>query len=164
MTLQQWLDQSHHQSREVQDRVRLAIDFLQRHYGVAHAERVLSEIQCIDFSQPVELPAIPARTILVGSKDRRDSPSRTVYFTKSEHSIDGLGVAASGPARTNPKVLDEVPHRYEVLVPIPSGEALQSMCAPDADTWSVEGRKLLAAGGGHQFLIPNMNRYLRFMA
>jgi hypothetical protein len=162
MTLQQWLDQSQQQSREVQDRVRLAVDFLQRHYGVARAERVLSEIQCIDFSQPVELPAIPAQTILVGSKDRRDAPSRTVYFTKS--AIDDLGAASNGRLRTNPKVLDEVPHRYEVLVPIPSGEALQSMCAPDADTWSVEGRKLLAAGGGHQFLIPNMNRYLRFMA
>lgn len=162
MTLQQWLDQSQHHSREVQDRVRLAVDFLQRHYGVGRAERVLSEIQCIDFSEPVELPVIPAQTILVGSKDRRDSPSRTVYFTKS--SIDGPGVATSRPWRTNPKVVDEVPHRYEVLVPIPSGEALQSMCAPDADTWSVEGRKLLAAGGGHQFLIPNMNRYLRFMA
>ena len=162
MTLQQWLDQSQHQSREVQDRVGLAMDFLQRHYGVGRAERVLSEIQCIDFSQPVELPAIPAQTILVGSKDRRDSPSRTVYFTKS--AVDGLAVAASRPLRTNPKVLDEVPHRYEVLVAIPSGEALQSMCAPDADTWSVEGRKLLAAGGGLQFLIPNMNRYLRFMA
>jgi hypothetical protein len=112
----------------------------------------------------VELPAIPAKTILFGSKDRRDSPSRTVYFTKPEHAVDGLGVATSGRLRTDPKVLDEVPHRYEVLVPIPSGEVLQSICAPDADTWSVQGRTLLAAGGGLQFLIPNMNRYLRFIA
>lgn len=164
MTLQQWLDQSQHESREVQDRVRLAMDFLQRHYGVGRAERVLSEIQCIDFSQPVELPEIPAQTILVGSKDRRVAPNRTVYFTKSEPPVDGLGVAASGPLRTNQKALDEVRHRYEVLVPIPSGEVLQSMCAADADTWSVEGRKLLAAGDGLQLLIPNMNRYLRFMA
>jgi hypothetical protein len=163
MTLQQWLDQWKHKSSQVQDRVRVALNFLQKHYGAGREDKVLSEIRCIDFSHSVELPPIPAKTMLVGSKDPRVSPYRAVYFTKSGHPADRLGISTSGALRTNPKVLDKVLYRYEVLVPIPSGEALQSICAPAADTWSIEGKKVLAAGGGLQYLIPNMNRYLRYI-
>jgi Bacterial toxin 46 len=163
MTLQQWLDQWKHKSPEVQGRVHVALDFLQKHYGAKNEKKILDEIRCIDFSRPVELPAIPARTILVGSKDARVSPYRAVYFTKSGHPVERLGISPQGALKTSPKVLDKVLNRYEVLVPIPSGEALQSTCAPAADTWSVEGRKVLAGGGGLQYLIPKMNRYLRYI-
>ena len=61
-------------------------------------------------------------------------------------------------------MLDKILHRYEVVVPIPAGEALQSICAPAADTWSIHGQKILAGGGGLQFLILNMNRYLRYVS
>ena len=122
---------------------------------------MLSEIRCIDFSHPVELPMIAAKTALVESKDPRVSPYRAVYFTKAGHPIERLGVSSTGALRTNPKVLEKVLHRYEVLVTIPPGEVLRSICAPAADTWSIEGRRTLAAGGGLQYLIPNMNRYLR---
>jgi hypothetical protein len=162
MTLEQWLDQWKHKSPQVQERVRVALDFLRKHYGTRD-DRILSEIKCIDFSRPVELPAIPAKTMLVGSKDPRVSPYRAVYFTRSGHPADRLGISTSGALRTNPKVLDKALYRYEVLVPIPSGEALQSTCAPAADTWSIPGQKVLAAGGGLQVLIPNMNRYLRYV-
>ena len=164
MTLQQWLDPWKHKSPQVQARVQVALDFLKKHYGAAREDKILSEIKCIDFSHPVELPAIAAATVLVGSKDPRVSPYRAVYFTKSGHPAERLGISTSGALRTNPKVLDKVQYRYEVLVPIPSGEALQSICAPAADTWSIAGKKILAAGGGLQILIPNMNRYLRYVA
>jgi putative RNase toxin 46 of polymorphic toxin system len=163
MTLQQWLDQWQHKSPAVQDRVRIALDFLQKHYPAATADRVLSEIRCIDFSHPVALPTIPAGTPLVGSKDPRVSPYRAVYFTRSGHPAERLGISTAGALRTNPKVLDKVLYRYQVVVTIPSGEALQSTCAPAADTWSIQGKRILAAGGGLQYLIPNMNRYLRYV-
>lgn len=163
MTLQQWLDQWQHKPRAVQDRVRVALDFLRKHYGAARDDKVLGEIRCIDFSHPVELPAIEARTVLLGSKDPRVSPYRAVYFTRSGHPVDRLGVSPSGALRTNPTVLDKVLHRYEVMIAIPSGEVLQSICAPAADTWSIAGRKILAAGGGLQYLIPRMNHYLRHL-
>ena len=67
MTLQQWMDQWRHKSPAVQDRVRIALQFLQKHYGVEKADKVLSEIRCIHFSHQVELPTIPAKTTLVGS-------------------------------------------------------------------------------------------------
>lgn len=54
-----------------------------------------------------------------------------------------------------------IKHRYEVLVMIPQGEVLQSICGPPKDPWSIAGRQVLVAGGGVQFLIPRMNRYLR---
>ncbi len=60
-------------------------------------------------------------------------------------------------------MLDKVLYRYDVIVAIPSGEVLESTCAPAADTWSIAGRKVLAAGGGLQYLVPNMNRYLRYV-
>ena len=163
MTLQQWLDQWQHKSPAVQGRVRIALDFLQKHYGTSRPDKILSEIRCIDFSHAVELPAIAARTMLVGSKDPRVSPYRAVYFTKSGHPADRLGISTTGALRTNPKALDKVLYRYEVIVGIPSGEALESTCAPAADTWSLPGKKVLADGGGLQYLIPNMNRYLRYL-
>ena len=163
MTLQQWLDQWEHKSPDVQKRVGVALGFLQTHYGEG-ADRVLREIRCIDFSHPVDLPMIPARTTLVGSKDPRTSPYRAVYFTRPGHPLDRLGVSATGALRTSPKVLPKALYRYEVLVPIPPGEALRSTCAPAADTWSIEGRNILAAGGGVQYLIPNMNHYLRYVS
>ncbi len=92
MTLQQWLDQWKHKSPQVQDRVRLALDFLQKHYAGARPGKVLDEIRCIDFSHPVVLSSIPAGTRLVGSKDPRVSPYKAVYFTRSGHPMDRLGI------------------------------------------------------------------------
>jgi hypothetical protein len=166
MTLQQWLAQWTHKSPAVQARVQVALDFLRRHYGPTRTgpaldEKILGEIRCIDFSHPVELPMLPAGTALVGTKDPRVSPYRAVYFTKSGHPADRLGISTVGALKTNPKVEEKALYRYEVLVTVPRGEALQSVCAPAADTWSVQGRKVLAAGGGLQYLIPNMNRFLR---
>ncbi len=163
MTLQQWLDQWKHKSSDVQQRVRTALDFLQKHYGTNRPDKVLSEIRCTDFSHPVTLPMLPAGMQLVGSKDPRVSPYRSVYFTTPGHPAHRLGISTSGALRTNPVVMDKVLYRYEVLVPVPVGEVLQSVCAPAADTWSIQGRRVLAAGGGVQYLIPNMNRYLRFV-
>jgi len=163
MTLQQWLDQWSSKSPDFQDRLRVALEFLERHYGAERQEKILSEIRCIDLSQPVTLPFISAGTPLVGSKDPRISPYRAAYFTKSGHPLDRLGVAGSGSLRTNPAVVDKVQYRYIVQVSIPRGEALESICSPAADTWSMAGRRVLAAGGGLQYLIPNMNRYLRFI-
>jgi hypothetical protein len=42
MTLQQWLDQWKHKSRDVQDRVQVALKSLQKHYGVGRDDKVLS--------------------------------------------------------------------------------------------------------------------------
>ncbi len=163
MTLQQWLDQWTRKSPDVQQRVRRALEFLQRHYGAPREDKVLSEIRCIDFSHPVDLPTIPAGTILVGSKDPRVSPFRAVYFTRVGHPVDRLGVSSSGALRTDPAIMPKALYRYQVLVSVPTGEALQSVCAPAADTWSLPGQKVLAAGGGIQYLIPNMNRFLKHL-
>lgn len=163
MTLQQWLDQWQHKSSAVQARVAVALNFLQQHYGTGKPDKVLSEIKCIDFSHPVELTTLPSFTSLVGSKDPRVSPYRAVYFTKSGHPADRLGISTSGALRTSTTVLDKVLYRYEVLVTIPKGEVLQSACAPAADTWSIQGQRILASGGGLQYLIPNMNRYMRYV-
>jgi hypothetical protein len=170
MTLQQWLDQWKHKSQEVQDRVRVALDFMRKHYGTRD-DKILSEMRCIDFSRPIELPALQRGTILVGSKDPRVSPYRAVYFTRSGHPMDRLGISTRGALRTDPRAteVDKTLYRYEVIARIPSGEALASTCAPAADTWSIPktkwtpGKTVLAAGGGLQYLIPMMNQYLRFI-
>ena len=163
MALQQWLDQWRHKSRDVQDRVQVALEFMQKHYGATSFDKILREIRCIDFSRSVQLPTIPVNTRLVGFKDPRVSPYRSVYFTKSGHPVHRLGVSTSGALHTNPKVLPKTLYRYVVLVAIPVGEVLQSTCAPAADTWSIERRKIMAAGGGLQYFIPNMNRYLKYL-
>lgn len=168
MTLQQWLDQWKHKSKDAQDRVNLAFGFLQKHYGAACEDKILNEIKCIDFSHPVCLPALNTGTQLVGSKDSRVSPFRATYFTKSGHPVQRLGVASSGDIShrgnvLHPTVMEKVIYRYEVIVPIPSGEVLQSICAPAKDNWSIHGRTILTTGGGLQYLIPAMNRYLKYL-
>lgn len=169
MTLEQWLEQWTHKSGDVQARVKMALEFLQTHYGTTRSDKILNEIRCIDFSHAVSLPHIPSGTVLVGSKDPRVSPYRATYFTKSGHPSSRLGVASQGNVSyrgnlLHPTIVDKVLYRYEVLAPIPPGEALQSICAPARDNWSISGQTILTAGGGLQYLIPNMNRYLRFMA
>lgn len=168
MTLEQWLDPWKYKSTDVQQRVKLALEFLERHYGAAREEKILREIKCIDFSHPVSLPTLFLGTILVGSKDPRASPYRAVYFTKSGHPVHRLGVASEGNLSSrgnvlNPKIEGKVLYRYKVVVQIPVGEVLQSICAPARDNWSIHGRSILTAGGGLQYLIPSMNRYLRFL-
>ncbi len=168
MTLEQWLDQWKSKSKDVQDRVGMALEFLKQHYGATRTDKILSEIQCIDYSHPVSLPTLTAGTELVGSKDPRVSPYRAVYFTKSGHPVQRLGVASSGNIShkgnlLHPTVKDKVLYRYEVIVPIPQGEVLQSICAPAKDHWSILGRTILSAGGGLQYLIPSMNRYLKYL-
>jgi hypothetical protein len=163
VNLQDWLDQWQHKSPAVQARVNTALDFLTTHYGADRPGKILSEIKCIDFSHPVELPELPAHTRLVGSKDPRVSPYRAVYFTRSGTPTDRLGVSDRGALRTNPAVVQKALYRYEVLVPVPRGEVLQSVCAAAADTWSIDQQKTLVNGGGVQYLIPRMNRYLRYL-
>ncbi len=163
MTLQQWLEQWKQKSKPVQDRVTVALDFLQRHYGRSNDAKILSEIRCIDFSHPVSLPSLLRGTHLVGSKDPRVSPYRAVYFTKSGHPVSRLGVSSEGNLKHSPSVREKALHRYEVMVSIPSGEVLQSICAPARDHWSIRERTVLVAGGGLQYLIPAMNRYLRYL-
>jgi Bacterial toxin 46 len=168
VTLQQWLDQWKHKSPQVQARVQTALDFLQKHYGkepdkTRRENKILGEIKCIDFSKSVSLPTMTAATRLVGVKDPRKPPDSAVYFTKSGHPASRLGIATEGALPTDPRVLDKALYRYEVVTPIPAGEILESTCAPAADTWSIVGQKVLADGGGLQYLIPNMNRYLRYV-
>lgn len=163
MDLNTWLAQWAHKSQEVQGRVRTARTFLQQHYPT-RPDRILSEIRCIDFSRPVSVPSLPVGTQLVGFKDPRVSPYRASYFTRAGIPMERLGVSSSGNLRTSPKVLPKTLYRYEVLVTIPEGEVLESTCGPAADMWSIIDRKVLASGGGLQYLIPHMNRYLRFIA
>lgn len=169
MDLNQWIDQQTRKSVSVQKRVDVALQFLRHHYGVMNEQKILSEIRCIDFSRPVETPTMPPGTVLVGSKDPRVSPYRGAYFTKPGHPADRLGIASEGNLShrgkvIDPKTRDKVLYRYEVLVMIPKGEVLQSICAPAKDHWSIAGRQVLVAGGGVQFLIPRMNRYLRYLS
>lgn len=163
VTLQQWLDQWQHKSHEVQNRVRVAHDFLQKHYAARGDDDVLSRIRCIDFSHAVEMPTLSRGRVLVGMKDPRVSPYRSAYFTEPGHPVRRLGVASIGNLRTDPTVLEKIQNRYEVMVDIPVGEVLKSTCAPAADTRSVQKSRILADGGGLQYEIPNMNRYLRFV-
>ena len=162
MTLGQWLEGWTRKSVEVQTRVKTALDFLQKHYG-NNGAKILSEIKCIDFSRSVGLPNLMQGTKLVGSKDPRISPYRAVYFTRSGHPAERLGISTDGNLKSNPKILAKVLNRYEVMVGIPCGEVLESICAPASDSWSIKDRTVLAAGGGIQYLIPKMNRYLRFI-
>jgi hypothetical protein len=173
MTLEQWLDQWTRKPPGVQDRVQLALGFLEKHYGTDRKDKILNEIRCIDFSHPVSLPTLDAGVQLVGSKDPRVSPYRATYFTKSGHPVQRLGVASSGNIShkkpgfkanvLHPAIKDKVLYRYEVVVPIPAGEVLQSICASAKDNWSIHSQTVLADGGGLQYLIPSMNRYLRFL-
>ena len=48
VTLEQWLDPWKYKSTDVQQRVKLALEFLERHYGAAREEKILREIKCID--------------------------------------------------------------------------------------------------------------------
>ena len=162
MILQQWIDQWKHKSPDVQVRVKTALDFLRNHYGNNDA-RILGEIKCIDFSRPVSLPTLMRGEKLIGSKDPRISPYRAIYFTRSGNPANRLGISTESNLKTNPKIVEKVVNRYEVVVTIPTGQVLESTCAPAADTWSIKGQQVLAGGGGRQFLIPRINLYLRFI-
>lgn len=111
--------------------------FLQPHDGRA-SDRILNEIRCIDSFAPVELPMVQAGTPRAGVKDPRVSPYRAASFTKPFHPARHRGVSTAGNLRTSPAARNKVLYRYDVLVTIPGGEALP-------------------------FLIPNTNRYLRFV-
>ena len=173
MDLNQWLDQQRRKSKQVNDKVDAALDFMRHQYG-SNDRKILNEIRCIDFSKDVKGVSIAKRTILVGYKDPRVSPYKSSYFTRSGNPADRLGVSTVGrPAHYDHakkkvtweagKTLDKVIRRYEVLIPLTPKDALMSTCAPAADTWSVQGKKVLAAGGGLQYLIPQANRFLKFL-
>lgn len=174
MTLEKWLEgkqATSGNSPEWQTRVDIALTFLKSHY--AHEGQILSEIKCIDFSKEVSTPMLARETMLVGFKDPRISPYRSKYFTKSGYSAQRLGISTygrpsfkdreTGATWTAGSALEKVMLRYEVMVSIPPTEVLMSSCAPAADTWSLEGKTILAAGGGLQYLIPNANRFLRYI-
>ncbi len=169
MQLSNWLEQQRRKSKTVNDKVDLALAFMQNHYG-NNDRKILSEMRCIDFSKQVEGVGLDRGTILVGYKDPRVSPYRSSYFTRSGHPASRLGIATeSRPSYKDRKTgkkysadttLEKVIRRYEVMVPITKKDALMSYCAPAADNWST-GKKVLAAGGGLQYLIPQANRFLR---
>lgn len=120
MTLEQWLDPWKYKSTDVQQRVKLALEFLERHYGAAREEKILREIKCIDFSHPVSLPTLFLGTILVGSKDPRASPYRAVYFTK----VGASGASIRGRLRRQsqlPRQRAESENRRQGALPIQSG-------------------------------------------
>ncbi|MCC9603419.1 hypothetical protein LOC67_22960 [Stieleria sp. JC731] len=171
MQLADWLSQQRSKSQEVQAKVDLAIAFLRRHYGEKDS-KILSEVKCIDFSKDVAQVSLDRGMILVGFKDPRISPYRASYFTLSGHPAHRLGVSTHSRPNFVDRVthkrftadvtLAKVIHRYKVLVPVPKDDALMSYCAPAADTWSQQ-KKVLAAGGGLQILIPRANRFLQFI-
>lgn len=174
MTLEEWLEgkqSTSGNSPEWQTRVDIALGFLKSHYQ--YDGQILNEIKCIDFSKEVSTPTVARDTMLVGFKDPRISPYRSKYFTKSGYSVQSLGISPygrpsfkdrkTGASWTAGSVMEKVMHRYEVLVSIPPTEVLMSSCAPAADNWSLEGKTILAAGGGLQYLIPNANRFLRYI-
>lgn len=172
MKLSDWLAQQHRKSKQVNDKVEVALAFMRLHYG-SNDDKILSEIRCIDFSKKVEGVFISRGTILVGYKDPRVSPYRSSYFTRSGHTADRAGISTvSRPAYKDRETskqysaqttLEKVIRRYEIMVPLTPKDALMSYCSPAADTWSIEGKKVLAAGGGLQYLIPEANRFLRFI-
>ena len=172
-SLELWLAQWNGKSAPVRARVQRALDFHRGHYPDRTEQRLLDELRCIDFSHPVELPSLSPGTVLVGFKDPRVSPYRSAYFTKSGYPVGRLGVADHSRLRTTQKTLDKVQNRYEVIVAIPVGEILESICAPAEDKHSMplppgqqppkSARGILAAGGALQYLIPRMTRYLRYV-
>ena len=114
MDLTQWLDQQRRKSKQVNDKVDAALDFMRHQYG-SNERKILNEIRCIDFSKDVKGVSIAKRTILVGYKDPRVSPYKSSYFTRSGNSADRLGVSTVGrPAHydhTKKKVTTVFLHR-----------------------------------------------------
>ncbi len=161
-TLDKWLEPWTRKSQSVQLRLSTALAFLQKHY--ARPEDVLSRMRAIDFSREVALTAIPAKSALVASRDPRVSPAKGVWFTKSGHPVQRLGVASAGNTKEDPREVRKVLYRYLVVSSIPASEVLMSRAAAAADTWSSQSRVALSAGGGLQYLIPNHRKFLKVEA
>lgn len=127
----------------------------------AHADYGMGEIEYIDFFYPVSIVSIPIGTRLWGFKDPRVSPlhPHNTFFTVVGTPNVILGVHNKGNLKVNPKVVAKQLNEYEVMVEVPG--ALQSVCKPGIDTWSVKGASIPVAGGGWQYKIPNAARYIR---
>jgi hypothetical protein len=160
MSLAEFKGQFAQKPQAVQDRLAVAEAFFRKHFPHANDDQLASELRCIDYSKPVSVVSIPATTQLIGYKDPRVSPLRGTYFSKPGNPLERLGIAPIGNLRTSARILDKAYNRYEVRVTVP--EALESIAAPAADTWSVKGARILSDGGGTQYVIPQPQRYLTY--
>ena len=170
--LSDWLAAQRRKSADVNGKVDVALAFMRLHYGTDD-DKVLSEVRCIDFSRAVQHVRMMKGEIFVAYKDPRVSPYKGSYFTRNGNSADRAGISTltrpsykdrdTGKTWSADTALERVIRRYEVMIAVPPTEVLLSYCAPAADTWSIEGKRVLAAGGGIQFLIPNANRFLRYI-
>lgn len=149
-----------HKPPAVMARVQTAIAFFQRNFPHYNEERLVSELVCHDFSRPVEVVRVPPMTRLIGYKDHEAAKKvGGSYFTRNGFGPQLLGISLDYQQAHHPDPQKKALVNYVTTQGIP--EVLKSRCAPASDTWSILGKRVLAAGGGEQLVIPRAADRLR---
>ncbi len=153
-SLAKWRESMERKAPIIKTRIAVAVDFFARHFTGPYKKSdsdTLSELICIDYSRPVQVITLSEGERLVGYKKADADPLRGSYFTRNGYGPQTLGIALTGTLRTGVEA-DKVFLRYRVVRTIPA--ALESYAAPASDRWSLDGRRVLATGGGKQILHP----------
>jgi hypothetical protein len=156
-TLPQWLTEKQ-SNPNVYRRVQTALQFLKQQFPHYTDDRLLSELVCHDYSLPVEVVGLPARTELCGYKTPGSDPLAGTYFAPAGTPLNRAGVGWEG--QVNGAAVPKQFFRYVVKTAIPA--VLRTRCAPARDMWSDGGRSWgqLQGGGATQYVIPDARKYL----
>ena len=144
-------------------RVRDAYAFYRKGWSGGKEADIVSQLAGIDFNFPVNAAlTLDAGTLLASFRHPKISAFRGRYFSRYEDNAKPTqnGVSARATLRTMPKIRAKVKNLYEVVKPVPAGEALESISAPVVDNWSVEDIPEITRGGATQIFIPSPHLYV----
>lgn len=161
-TLQQYLDMQR-SNPAVYQKVTFALAFFRQHFPWKLPEDLVSELVCHDYSQAVTIASLSVGTSLIGYKSPDSNPVGGSYFAPVGTPIPRLGLGFQSRLSTGAVVPKKL-FRYRVKATIPA--ALQSICAPARDTWSIgkdgsnPGLAQYGGGGATQYVIPKAGTFL----
>jgi hypothetical protein len=156
-TLAQWLAEKQ-SNPNVYRRVEVALHFFKQKFPHQNDERLLSGLVCHDYSQPVDVITLPAKTALCGFKTPGSDPLSGTYYAPAGTPLHRAGVGWEGHVQGT--LVSKQLVRYVVKLAIPA--VLRTRCAPARDMWSDPSRPWgqLQGGGATQYVIPNARQHL----
>ena len=130
-----------------QSGLQMCLRFFDQHMSSLPRERRIEYLKAIDLHKPVGAPLLsPGKALIAFRKSRK--PGFGEFFTNPGGAMQSLGVNPAGREF----------RRFTVRAPL---TALESRCAPAADSWTDEAAPAyLASGGGTQYIIPNAESVL----
>jgi hypothetical protein len=118
--------------------------------------RYEGQMAAIDWSKPVKIgppPSMPPPEEFVQWQAPGNIPPSGGYFSTPGTPPEQLGIGRKATAWKDPKrpVVEKVPYAFRVDG---APQYIQSTAAKAVDTWSAQGTRQVAAGGGRQWFVP----------